>query len=130
MPNTPDFSRAGLPTTVALALKLWQAAKIQGHKNPFGKPLPEYTVAELDFVLEMEARDNPKEFVFVRDGESSDGSHVTEAKAAWVGVLRGKSLAKRLSGIPFSKVAAYHARRVGGARGMTPGVRERGKDGK
>lgn len=115
----------GLPTSTALAGKLWQAAKIQGHKNPFGKTLLEYTVPELDFVLEMEALDNPKGFVFKRGGISTDGSHVTEAKAAWASVLRGAALTRYLSGIPFKAVQAYRARVSGAqAAGMKPGIRE------
>lgn len=119
----------GLPTTTALAGKLWQAAKIQGHKNPFGKALLDHTVAELDFVLEMEALDNPKGYVFKRGGVSSDGSHVPEAKAAWASALRGSALARYLSGIPFKAVQAYRERVASttanrGQAGMKPGIKE------
>ena len=121
--NTPDFSKTGLPTTTALARKVWQAAKIQGHRDPFGKKLLDYTVAELDFVLEMEALDKPDEYVFERGGIASNNAHVPHNKAAWASVLRGTALAKFFSGIPFGPVAAYHARQQAGA--MMPGIRER-----
>jgi hypothetical protein len=120
----------GLPTSTALALKLWQASKIQGHRNPFGKSLLDYTVAELDFVLEMAAIDSPKEYVFKRGEIASDGSHVPAAKAAWVNALRGGALAGYLKGIPFKMVAAYHKRTKPGAvrdtkgGGMKPGIRK------
>ena len=108
---------------------MWQAAKIQGHKNPFGKPLVEYNPAELDFVLEMEALDNPREYRFERDGVASDGAHNAAVKAAWASALTGRSLAQSLSGIAFDAVAKWRAKR-GGQGGLKPGIRTRAPGGK
>jgi len=71
----------------------------------------------------MEALDKPREYVFAREGISTNNEHVVQAKAKWASVLRGAALAKFLGGIPFGAVAAYHARRQAGE--MKPGIRER-----
>ena len=96
-------------------------AKIQGHRNPFGKALLDYTEAELDFVLEMEALDNPKTHVFQRGGVATDGSHIPVLKAAWASLRSGKALDAFFAGIPFAMVAAARARRAQG--GMIPGIK-------
>ncbi|MDA8249169.1 MAG: hypothetical protein M0Z28_08315 [Rhodospirillales bacterium] len=124
-----SLAKTGLPTTTLLARKLWQAAKIQGHKNPFGKALIDYNPAELDFVLEMEALDNPREFRFEREGVASDGSHNAAVRAAWASALTGRSLAQSLSGIAFDAVARWRARR-GGQGGLKPGIRTRAPEGR
>jgi hypothetical protein len=107
-----------------LAAKLWTVAKIQGHKNPFGKPIDQYNVAELDFILEMEARDNPDAYRFRRNGIPTDGSHLPEVKAAWMNVLRGNAQKTLTAGIAFDAVKTYRERKQGG---LTPGLRTRGK---
>jgi hypothetical protein len=113
----------GLATSTPLARKLWAVATIQGHKNPFGKPILEYNLAELDFILEMEALNNPREFTFHRDGIASDGSHIPEAKAAWSRVLRGSALTKFFSNLPFDAIRKAKERHFGsGGSGLKPGV--------
>ena len=118
----------GLPTTTRLAVKLWQVAKIQGHKNPFGKPLLDYNEAELDFVLEMEAKDNPGAYVFERAGVASDGSHQPAILAAWAAVKRGKLLDRMFANLPFAEVAERREKLNPVIQtpqaGMTPGLRQ------
>lgn len=104
------------------------AAKIQGHRNPFGKALPDYTVAQLDFVLEMAALDEPDRYSFTRDGKETGRSTSTAALASWTDTLKGPLLARYLEQIGIGAgnraVAAYLARK---RTGLRPGLTRRGK---
>jgi hypothetical protein len=123
-----NFAAQGLPTTDRLARKLWLAARIQGHRNPFGKPLPEYTIAQLDFVLEMAALDEPDRYSFVRNGKEMGRSETTTALASWTDTLKGALHALYLVQIGITAanraVAAYAARKQSG---LKPGFTRHGK---
>lgn len=101
---------------------------IQGHRNPFGKPLADYTTAEMDFVLEMAALDEPDRWTFVRDGQRAGASDVPKARAEWHGVLGGRLAVDYMlrTGIAAgnANVAAWRARQGGGLR---PGLSRGGK---
>jgi hypothetical protein len=88
----------------ALAEKLWLASKIQGHRNPFGKSLTEYTPLELDFVLEMAARDDPEHLTFVRRGASKPVAH--EIEAAWDTFYTGPARVRYLAKSDFADAIA------------------------
>lgn len=108
-----------------MAQKLWMASVIQGHRNPFGKALTEYSVPELDFVLEMAARDEPERYIFKRAGA---GQPLSKALASWHDVFAGElrqwymlrtGLAQGLSNV------VQWRRRQGG--GLQPGISRGGK---
>ncbi len=92
--------------------------------------------AQLDFILEMEARDNPKTLVFYRDGKASDGSHKVVEDAAWHDVLldpvaagHGASIAAATTA---AHVRAWRARQQGTklssvTPGLKPGFTQGGK---
>lgn len=124
--NTPDFAMKGIATTNALARKLWLASTIQGHRNPFGKPLLEYNMAQLDFVLEMMALEQPERYSFVRS-ESSGTSSASMAK--WTDVLKGAVLTRFMERIglvtAMQNFAAYQKRK--GINQLQPGLTRKGK---
>jgi len=104
------------------------AAKLQGHKNPWGKPLVECSLAEIDFILEMEAIDNPKEFQFYRSGQSTVPPPAAHSMTAWANVLRGEALMRFMTGRWSPKATARsEAMRNTSMSGMKPGVTVRGK---
>jgi hypothetical protein len=104
------------------------AAVIQGHRDPFGKKLSEYTTAQLDFVLEMAAVDEPERWVFQRGGE--DRKAHAESLAKWRDALAGRALMEvlNLSGATAARagIAAWKSRRMGGS-GMRPGLTRGGR---
>lgn len=53
--------------------------------------------AQLDFILEMWAKDNPKRGRFVRGGKIDDGMAETLARKGWTDVLRGAALDRYLA---------------------------------
>lgn len=73
-------------------------AKIQGHHNPFSPDLLSLNEAQLDFILEMWAADNPKRGRFVREGATTSGMDDSLARKKWADVLRGPALQKYLAG--------------------------------
>ena len=105
---------------------MWLASKIQGHRNPFGKPLTEYNHAELDFILEMSAIDDPESYVFHRGGDVPLSP--SQVSAAWFKVLRGKALLRHTLGqaieVANKAVEAFNGRFTGG---LKPGITQRGK---
>lgn len=105
------------------------ASVIQGHRNPFGKALLEYNTAQLDFVLEMAAIDEPDRWKFRRSGEEVERS---ESLARWRDSLAGRALVGFLArtGLAHASrgLAAYEARRLRGTdAGMKPGLSRAGK---
>ena len=101
-----------------------------GAGGPFGKPLPAHTAAELDFILEMGARDDPDRFSFMRGGRDERRA-VPEIAAAWTKVLKGKALEKRLEQTGLTdaqkKLNAYKQRKGASGGGLKPGLTRRGK---
>jgi len=99
---------------------------MQGHKNPFGKPLNEYTVAELDFVLEMSAIDDPDHWTFVR--ASKHATTTPKALARWIDVLAGPLAAQYQAYIGITagleNVRRWRARKESG---LKPGFSRAGK---
>lgn len=90
--------------------------------------MPEYTVAQLDFVLEMAAIDEPDRYSFVRDGKESGRSVASAALASWADTLKGPLRERYLEQIGIAAgnraVAAYLARQ---RTGLKPGLTRRGK---
>lgn len=74
-----------------MARKLWQVSQIL-EISPFDPGLLSHNEAQLDFILEMWAKDNPKRGRFVREGKASDGMADTMARKGWADVLRGAAL--------------------------------------
>jgi hypothetical protein len=111
-----------------LAQKLWLAAKIQGHRNPFGKPLVEYNVAQLDFILEMAARDEPERYSFVRANAAASETVSPQTMAAWTDVLIGRLSTGFLDTLGITEankaIALYNAKR---GFGLKPGFSREGK---
>jgi len=87
--NLRDFAKDGLQTGNPLLSTLWRVASIQGHYNPFHPDLMAMNMAQLYFILEMYALDNPKEYTFTRHGKAEE----SEVLAAWKGVLKDNALA-------------------------------------
>jgi hypothetical protein len=105
---------------------LWLASRIQGHSNPFGKALVDYSVAELDFVLEMAAIDEPGRYEFQRGGVAQP----TQAaiNAAWHDVRSGKALQESAVGKAAdlaARIAAAWGRKNSG--GLVPGMSKGGR---
>ena len=125
-----DFARDGLSTRDPLARKLWLASRILGGHapgGPFGKALPDYTVAELDFVLEMAAQDDPDRYSFTR---ASGPPAAPTVLAKWSDTLMGNALMRYLerTGIASGQRAldAYRKRQAAGS-GMRFGFTRGGK---
>jgi hypothetical protein len=101
---------------------------IQGHRNPFGKALRDYTIAELDFVLEMAAIDNPDQYTFSRGGTPAGRSDAPVAMAGWMSVLKEPLLQRYLERVGVAQgiraVAAWKAKQTGG---LKPGFSRAGK---
>jgi hypothetical protein len=124
--NTADFAEQGLSTENPLARKLWLASRIQGHSNPFGKALVDYSVAELDFVLEMASLESPPLCDFQRAG----ALRITQAaiNAAWHDVRSGKALQESAVGKAAdlaARIAAAWGRKNSG--GLVPGMSKGGR---
>jgi hypothetical protein len=115
-----------------MARKLWLASRIQGHRNPFGKPLIEYSMAQLDFVLEMAAIDEPDMYSFVRRGVPSGVSLKPRAFAGWTNVLMGRAKVEIMERLGLTRasafVAAWKDRRMSGPKlGITRGGKRIGE---
>jgi hypothetical protein len=108
-----------------MAKKLWQVATIQGHHNPFLPDLLALNEAQLDFILEMWAVDNPKRGRFVREGKSP-GMTEAKARARWADVLRGPALAAYLAQHMPSQAVLQRLRNAG-TRRVRPMVRQPAK---
>jgi hypothetical protein len=123
-----NFAANGIPVTDRLAKKLWLASKIQGHRNPFGKPLIEYSVAQLDFILEMAALDEPDRYSFVRESTTTSPGASAATLASWADVLSGTLQAAymdRLGITQGNRALALYAAKHGA--GLTPGFSRGGK---
>jgi len=83
-------------------------------------------VPELDFILEMAARDEPERWTFVRAGQE----RTTKALAGWTDVLKGNLLLRYLTRIGVTAgiagVAAWRKRQQQGG-GLKPGLTRGGK---
>ena len=103
------------------------ASVIQGHRNPFGKSLTDYTVPELDFVLEMAARDEPERFTFTRAGTAS--VRQPEALARWQDTLAGPLRMRFLGRFGLTRqIEAVRAWKTRQAPGLRPGLSRGGKE--
>lgn len=89
--------------------KLWQASQILGSKSPFD--LLDHTQAELDFILEKYADENPKAARFTRLGKTQPLSRA-ELDAAWDKVLVGRAHREMMGArMPSEAVMAVLRRR-------------------
>ena len=116
-----------------MARKLWLASRILGSHNgggPFGKPLPDHTPAEIDFILEMGAADNPDQYTFLRGGKSARQTE-SERRAAWLSTFSGKALEEKMEADGLAeaqrRLKAYKAKLGGLSGGMKPGITRGGK---
>jgi hypothetical protein len=86
-------------------------------------------MAELDFVLEMGALDEPDRFTFMRGGQDPSRAAV-DAHAAWTNVRTGAALQRQFDreGVTAAneRLRAYRAR-SGRQGGLKPGVTKGGK---
>ena len=98
--------------------------------GPFGKPLPEHTAAELDFILEMGALDDPDRYTFLRGGRDLRRA-ASETRAAWFSVSAGSALAKLMEqdGVADAqrRLAEYRRQQGIAPVGMKPGFTRGGK---
>ena len=86
-------------------------------------------MAELDFILEMGALDEPERFTFLRGGRDSR-REATEIHAAWTKVRAGNALGRQMDreGITAAnRRMAEYRRRQGQAQGLRPGLTRGGK---
>ena len=116
-----------------MARKLWLASRILGSHaagGPFGKPLPDHTMPEIDFILEMGAADEPDRYTFLRGGKSAKQAE-TETRAAWHNVATGKALEQRMEADGLAeaqrRLNAYKAKLGGLSGGLKPGFSKGGK---
>lgn len=68
-------------------------AKVQGHKNPFHPDLMALTMPQIDYILEMQARDDPDHYTFTRGNKAAP----TNALAAWYNIFEGGALQRFLA---------------------------------
>lgn len=80
-----------------MAKKLWQVSRLLGDRSPFDPYVLDHNEAQLDFILEMYALENPRRARFVRPDQPSEGLKHSQAQARWVDVLRGSALQEYLS---------------------------------
>ena len=67
----------------------------------------EHNEAQLDFILEMYSKDNPKEMKFYRPGFEEEGMQEVMANKSWTDVLMGPALARFMKGkLPSENVLA------------------------
>jgi hypothetical protein len=89
--------QSGIPTQTPLAQKLWQVSRLLGDRSPFDPYILEHNEAQLDFILEMYALENPRRARFIRPGQVTEGLKRSQSQARWVDVLRGPALQEWLS---------------------------------
>jgi hypothetical protein len=116
-----------------VARKLWLASRILGGHSaggPFGKPLPEHTPAELDFILEMGAADEPDRYTFLRGGREPRRA-ASQARAAWHAIASGRALETLMArdGVADAqrRLAEYKRRQGVVPEGLKPGFTRGGK---
>jgi len=85
-------------------------------------------VAQLDFVLEMAALDEPDRYTFVRDGKETGRAVAAVSLASWTDTLIGPLRQRYLAHIGIAAanraVTAYAARQ---SKGLKPGFTRQGK---
>lgn len=92
---------------------MWRISRIL-NTSPFDPKLLDHTEAELDFILESFALDNPEEFRFVRPGET-DKPTPAELHAAMESVLLGTARDSFLAQFMPSKAVLERAAQMSGA---------------
>jgi hypothetical protein len=110
--------------------KLWVASRILGSHaagGPFGKPLLDHTPDEIDFILEMGARDEPERFTFMRGGKDAR-VEAAKAKAAWLDTTIDNSQKLKMAGLAEQQAKLNQYKQRGrAASGMRPGMTRGGK---
>ena len=97
-----------------MARKLWRAARIL-NRSPFDQDILDHTVAQLDFILAMEAEDHPDQWKFERGGPIATAM---EVHAAWEAALTGKSRTTMLAPMMPSPAVLERARELAAAAEM------------
>lgn len=81
--------------------KLWVAATIQGHYNPWRPELLELNEAQLDAILEAYSKDNPKKLRFERRASRMPREQTQQASIEWSEKLTGKAREQFQSKVSF-----------------------------
>lgn len=104
-----------------LAKKLWMVSRVL-NTSPFSPDLLNHTEAQLDFILEMHAADNPDDFRFVRPGMVTPLPS-PEAKAEWerrlIGTAHDRYMHKRM---PSAAALAAATKLAQAGRNLKKGV--------
>lgn len=69
---------------------MWKVSRVLNNISPFADELLQHSEAQLDFILEMYAKDNPEEVTFVRADKPTPLT-ATESMAEWECRLLGKA---------------------------------------
>jgi hypothetical protein len=87
----------------------------------------EYTMAEIDFVLEMASIDDPERYVFLRGGK--DPKRVAlDVAAAWVATAHTTSDRLARAGLLEAQARLKaHKQKIGSGAGLKPGITRKGK---
>lgn len=107
---------AGYETATPRAEKLWRVSRILGERSPFDPYILGHNEAQIDFVLEMYAKEN-KGVKFVRPGKTDDSENEVLTSRSWANRLMGPALARFMEKKMPSKDVLAILRRVGGKRG-------------
>ena len=111
-PTFQSFVRAGLRLSrPSLAEKIWRVSRILGNISPFSDELLRHTEAQLDFILEMYAKDHPDEYRLVRTGDPGEKTPA-EIAAAWESAFIGRARQEFLAPMMPSKAVLEAAKQI------------------
>ena len=96
-----------------LAEKLWRVSRILSI-SPFDPKLLDHTSIQIDFILEMFARDNPEDYEFVRPGKPKPLPDA-EVLASWERRLLAKAHSDFLTSMLPSAAVLKRAAEIAGA---------------
>lgn len=122
-PRCPDFIAKGLPLDSALGVKLWRVSRILGC-SPWASEVLDLNLAQLDWILQMQAKDYPGTLQLTRGGkllEDNSGRAWVHERVSWAGFLRGKALGEAQGDDKMAAVRAGIAK-VYAAKGIRRGM--------
>jgi hypothetical protein len=96
-----DFIENGLDIEQPLFRKLWVAASIQGHFNPWRPELLELNELQLDAILEAYSSDYPKKLKFERRKSRLPREQTETLAIQWSDKLTGKAREQFQSKVSF-----------------------------